>query len=411
MKIITMITRFFNLFKSTNEAVDNSINIKDIDNLPLNEILDNPDDIHRNYAVYQDKQADDIVYFPKLNAYGVFKYNIVKDVLTDNKAIWVSEVHRQLSTLYFSIDETKHENNKAAAFKHLDFFAKKLQNEPDEYIGGLFQSLVTQFPINEEFNLVKHLVNPLVLINKLNEYGFLDYLPEYDYRKKEYQHEQSIEIIQSIFEGRYTYDDFIEKYMNDVGVIPQKLQKLINDMQSDMDITDELLKNFLSSLMFAGSHSTASFLSSWISTLFTKHTDLLKNKNASIEDLHILADEVLRIYTPVSYIYRTVRQNITYKGKELKEGDTVIVFVGAANLDQSVYENPLAIQLGRKEQHFAFGMGAYVCLGRFAVYRAAKNVFHCLADYADRIQFTNEDNPHAINGAILKQSELKVTFK
>ncbi len=377
----------------------------------VNKEIVNPDDAHRNYLEFQKKSADDMIYFPQINAYGVFKYDISKDILTNNRAIWVSEVHRSLSTLYFSIDEKKHENNKAAAFRHLDSFAKELQNEPDTFIEKLFQFLVSTFPINEQFNLVEHLVNPLVLINKLNEYGFLDYMPDFDFRKAEYKHEYVLETVYNIFNGVYSYDQFIEKYLKDVGIIPDKLRKLIDNLQTDKEINDDLIKNFLSSLMFAGSHSTASFLSSWISTLLRQYPNLLKDKDTDIETLHTIADEVLRIYTPVSYVYRTVRQDILYDNKQLKIGDTVIVFVGAANLDADFFENPNEILMNRREQHLAFGLGSYVCLGRFAVYRIAKNIFSCLTEYSDRIQLIDKNDPHAINGAILKKPIINTVFE
>lgn len=403
-----MLKRIFNILKANSN--DTQILDTPVPPLSANDIIENPDDAHRSYLEFQKESADDLIFFPKINAYGVFKYDVAKDVLLNNRAIGVSEVHRTLSTLYFSIDEKKHENNKSSAFKYLDFFAQELQNEPDEFINNLFSFLVSKFPINQQFNLVEYLINPLIIINKLNEYGFLEYMPEYDFRKNTYNHESALKIIKSIFEGEYSYDEFIEKYMEEVGIIPAKLQKLIDNMQSDHKITGKLLKNFLSSLMFAGSHSTASFLSSWVTTLFMQYPDLLESKDTSVETLHSIADEVLRIYTPVSYIYRTVRQDVSYRGKDLKEGDTVIVFVGAANLDANVFEYPGKIDLCRNRKHLAFGMGAYVCLGRFSVYRLAKNVFSNLTNYSKQIQFVDEENRHEINGAILKQSMIRVKF-
>src|SRR5690554_6178302 len=88
-------------------------------------------DILRYKTNFYHKQ--DLVYFPHLKAYGVFKYEVVKDLLSNNKDITVSNVHIALNSLYFSLDEAKHLKNKKAAIDHLKFLSKSLQNEDNKF--------------------------------------------------------------------------------------------------------------------------------------------------------------------------------------------------------------------------------------------------------------------------------------
>src|SRR5690554_6810069 len=67
--------------------------------------ITNPDDVLS--AGIDFYKMDDLIYFPTFNAYGAFKYDVVKDILTKSSDISVSDVHISLNDIYFQLDERK----------------------------------------------------------------------------------------------------------------------------------------------------------------------------------------------------------------------------------------------------------------------------------------------------------------
>lgn len=365
-----------------------------------------PEEIIANSDSFYDKE--DLVFFPGLNAYGAFKYNVVKDILSNNKAITVSNIHIELNSVYFSINEQKHQNNKKAAYQHLEFLSKKLQNEPNEYTEQLFHRLKSMFPVEKEFDLTEYLINPLIFISILKEYGFIDYMPRFSPWHDEYNHENAIELINSYFNDSSLLTTLIIDYFKDGNPIPDKMQHFLSDIQSDHKINDELLAQFFASMIFSGTHSTASFLSSYIYTIFSQFSHFWKD-SLHPKNLEILEDEILRLHMPVQWIFRTVREDTQYAGINLKTGDTVLLFVGIANTDPTIFEDPHQIKFDRKVNHLSFGTGPYACIGKFTTHRMAVNLVSYLSQCSDEITLTQKEVKHTIHNAILKTPVL-VTY-
>src|SRR5690606_27647350 len=342
-------------------------------------ILKSPEEITANSQPFYTAKKD-LIFFPSLNAYGAFKYNVVRDIFANNKVITVSDVHIALNSVYFSLDEQKHQNNKKAAYKHLEFLSKQKQDEPNQSTKKVFDFLLSKFPTNSIFDLSAHLINPLIFINILEEYGFLEYMPQFNPWSNEYKHDEAIRLISNYFEDSNNLSTLLTEYISTQKPIPQKMQHFLTEIQSDHPVTDELLAQFFSSMIFSGTHSTSSFLASYIYVLFNQYPHLL-NKPFNYNELEIVENEVLRIYTPVQWVFRTVREDTKYAGVDLKKGDTVILFVGAANLDPTVFTSPNEIRFDRKTNHLSFGMGPYACIGRFVTHRIAINLISYLSDY------------------------------
>lgn len=346
-------------------------------------------------------EKEDLIYFPNLSIYGAFKYSVVRDILLNSKEITVSEIHRDLNKVYFSLDEQQHQQNKKVSYKYLDFLSKKNQNLPNEFTEELFEKLKSKFPINREFNLEKYLIQPLVFINILKEYGFLEYMPSYNPWCKQYKHSEVVQQISDYFEDSSLLKGLMIKYFENGNPIPKLMESFINDIQSDVEINDELRVDFFSSMIFSGTHSTTSFLTSFVYQLFVNYPKLLQQP-LEFDKLKDLENEVLRIYMPVQYIYRTVRKDVVYKNNSLKVGDTIVLFIGKANLDLNEFENPETIQFNRKVNHLSFGIGPYACIGKFTTHRMAVNLVSYLVPYSNRFEIVDKNAKYFIHNAILR---------
>ena len=74
-------------------------------------------------------------------------------------------------------------------------------------------------------------------------------------------------------------------------------------------------------------------------------------------------EEVLRLRSPVQTLPRIVCADTVLHGQTLRAGDQIEAFIGAANHDETVFDDPDQLRLGRKGRHLAFGNGIHFCLG------------------------------------------------
>jgi cytochrome P450 len=76
-------------------------------------------------------------------------------------------------------------------------------------------------------------------------------------------------------------------------------------------------------------------------------------------------EEMLRFSTPVPFFKRTVMEDTTIRGQQMKSGDRVVLFYGSANRDEEVFDNPNTFDITRDPNpHLTFGFGAHECLGK-----------------------------------------------
>ncbi len=79
-------------------------------------------------------------------------------------------------------------------------------------------------------------------------------------------------------------------------------------------------------------------------------------------------DETLRVYPPVNRTARKVLADIEIGGTKIKAGELIILFLGAANRDPSIFPKPDDFYILRAERNenpvLSFGYGPHLCIGR-----------------------------------------------
>jgi cytochrome P450 len=76
-------------------------------------------------------------------------------------------------------------------------------------------------------------------------------------------------------------------------------------------------------------------------------------------------EELLRWTSPVIYMRRTARHDVELAGQQIREGDKVVMYFGAANRDPAAFDRPEVLDLARDPNpHIAFGTGPHGCLGQ-----------------------------------------------
>ena len=76
-------------------------------------------------------------------------------------------------------------------------------------------------------------------------------------------------------------------------------------------------------------------------------------------------EESLRFEAPVTFLFRSSREETTIGGCPIHTGDHIMMGISSANRDETVYENANEFRLDRtgEPEHLAFGAGPHLCLG------------------------------------------------
>jgi cytochrome P450 len=78
-----------------------------------------------------------------------------------------------------------------------------------------------------------------------------------------------------------------------------------------------------------------------------------------------MVPEIIRWQTPLAHMRRTCARDVEFAGKQMREGDRVVMWYVSGNRDDEVIENPnvLDIERDRPRRHLSFGFGLHRCLG------------------------------------------------
>jgi cytochrome P450 len=74
---------------------------------------------------------------------------------------------------------------------------------------------------------------------------------------------------------------------------------------------------------------------------------------------------MVRWQTPVIHMRRTALQDVELGGKQIREGDKVVMWYLSGNRDETVFDNPdkLIIDRANARSHVSFGFGVHRCMG------------------------------------------------
>lgn len=126
---------------------------------------------------------------------------------------------------------------------------------------------------------------------------------------------------------------------------------------------DEVLYSLV--LILGGSlHTTASQLGNTFRALFA-HPDQMAALEADPGLVNGAVEEGLRYDGSLQAEYRVARVDAEVNGVSIKQGQHIIVAIGAANHDPLQFPNPEKFDIRRENagQHLTFGMGIHRCLG------------------------------------------------
>ncbi|MER5266908.1 cytochrome P450 [Actinosynnema sp. NPDC002837] len=87
-------------------------------------------------------------------------------------------------------------------------------------------------------------------------------------------------------------------------------------------------------------------------------------------------EEALRWATPNTHFMRYAVRDVTLRGRQVKAGEAVVVWLASANRDEDVFADPFTFDVRRQpNKHLAFGIGPHYCVGNSVVRETLKLFF------------------------------------
>ena len=98
-------------------------------------------------------------------------------------------------------------------------------------------------------------------------------------------------------------------------------------------------------------------------------------------------EEGLRWSSPAVHFMRYAKQDTELQGTTIKRGEAVVAWLGSANRDERVFENPYRFDVGRHpNRHVAFGFGPHFCVGAWVARFALRTLFSEIMRRVERIE-------------------------
>jgi cytochrome P450 len=116
-------------------------------------------------------------------------------------------------------------------------------------------------------------------------------------------------------------------------------------------------------LLIAGNETTTNLLGNMLNVLVDR-PDLWQRLRNEGELVEAAIEETLRYDSPVQFVMRRAKEDVTLHGARIPAGHDVIVAMGSANRDADVFESPDEYLIDRpRNRHLSFGYGIHFCIG------------------------------------------------
>ncbi|MEM8856894.1 MAG: cytochrome P450 [Chloroflexota bacterium] len=164
----------------------------------------------------------------------------------------------------------------------------------------------------------------------------------------------------------WTLERFFRKLISAKTETPADdlVSALVQAEQDGERLSEDELVAMLFILLLAGHETTVNLIGNGVLALI-ENPDQLETFKQNPGLVGTMTDELLRYTNPVQHgVSRYATEDIWVGNNLIRKGDTVLLYLAAANRDESVFENPDQLDITRQpNKHLAFGLGAHYCIG------------------------------------------------
>jgi cytochrome P450 len=183
---------------------------------------------------------------------------------------------------------------------------------------------------------------------------------------------------------------------------PGLMTALVQAEQDGDKLSEDELLAMAFLLLFAGFETTVHLLSGGTLALLKAP----QQKERLRKDWSLLppaVEELLRFVSPVQMSEaRHVIRDLEFHGQELRRGDAIVAWLGAANADLARFPDPEKLDLARSPNpHVSFGSGMHFCLGAQLARVEAQVGFERLLTRYPRLTLAMADSELKYSGNML----------
>jgi cytochrome P450 len=173
----------------------------------------------------------------------------------------------------------------------------------------------------------------------------------------------------SVQKGLAGFDFWLADHLQQLRRAPSDnlMSQLIQTAESGSDETylnDAELRAIAGLVLAAGFETTVNLLGNGIRMLLDapEHLDTLRQRPELWPNA---VEEILRLDSPVQLTARAALKDGEVAARQIKRGDMMVIYLGAANRDPSVFPDPHRFDIERPNagRHLAFSGGRHFCLG------------------------------------------------
>jgi len=155
-------------------------------------------------------------------------------------------------------------------------------------------------------------------------------------------------------------------------------------------LTGEELLAQCTLLLVAGHETTRNLLGNGMLALL-QHDDQFAKLKQNPSLVQSAVREFARYDSPVQFSGRAVTEDFSWHGRELKQGQTVILLLGSANHDPEKFSHPERLDISRDEgMPLSFGHGTHFCIGAALAYAEAEIAFTTLLQRASSLKMLDD---------------------
>jgi len=125
-----------------------------------------------------------------------------------------------------------------------------------------------------------------------------------------------------------------------------------------------------------------------------------------------MVPEIIRYQTPLAYMRRTARMDTELGGKQIREGDKVLMWYVSGNRDSDVIDQAdrFMIDRAKARRHLSFGFGIHRCMGNRLAEMQLRILWEEIMDRFSYIEVVGK--PVTVNSNFVKgYSELPVIVR
>ncbi|MEF3302191.1 cytochrome P450 [Paenibacillus sp. GYB003] len=325
------------------------------------------------YPWYEEMLKAPVAFHPQYGAYLIFRFDEVRRVFGDPDT-FSSAVYEGLSEeLAFGdqiqgMDPPRHTQLRALA---THAFTRRSVAELEPRIQQMAHDLLDPIMDREEFDFVRSFAIPLPIAVIADMLG----VPKEDNDTFKEWSDLITVMSERLLTGMPDDPDHVAA-MRDMRAYFQRLleERRLNPREdlvsklaaAEVDgrrLTPLEASNFCLLLLVAGNETTTNLLVNAVRT-FTEHPEQWELLRSNPDLIPRAVEEVMRYRTSVQLMYRTVKKEVELGGAQMKPGDRVVLFMGAANRDPEKYDRPHVFDITRTPSpHLTFGHGIHQCLG------------------------------------------------